>query len=332
MGIFDIFKRKANAASPVHIGKESENKLHDNKNDITLRRSIYGLTPEEILFLEYASGHDADLSTFSQKYQYEYGMDYHETISFLINNNYIRTGTVEESLDLYSIQDFKKFLREFGLPVSGDKATLIQRIVNSQIEYSNKFTRCKYILTDKGSNVIDKYKSDHNLPKSEQEKLNFQFMEYGKNIQKHLQEGNLGLYACDLYSISEVYRKEHCYNDQLKVLMESAYIHLSGIGLIKDFNIALSNNFKHIGLDPILPPAVIRGIKMAMKNLNMDISLFKIRYKEVIDETLTPIHVFGVDKSLEIICLYLEDNTEKAEKEMEQGIKKFQSTLKKYKG
>lgn len=71
---------------------------------------------------------------------------------------------------------------------------------------------------------------------------------------------------------------------------------------------------------------------MAMKNLNMDISLFKIRYKEVIDETLTPIHVFGVDKSLEIICLYLEDNTEKAEKEMEQGIKKFQSTLKKYKG
>lgn len=50
MGIFDIFKRKANAASPVHIGKESENKLHDNKNDITLRRSIYGLTPEEILF------------------------------------------------------------------------------------------------------------------------------------------------------------------------------------------------------------------------------------------------------------------------------------------
>lgn len=330
MGIFDIFRKKFKAISPVPINEEPESKTQTNRNDITLRRSIYGLTAEEILFLEYASGHDTDISTFSQKYYYEYGMDYCETISFFIDNKYMRIGTASESLALYKMQDLKNFLKESNLPVSGDKATLVQRITDSSIDYSNKFTRRKFVLTDKGTNVIEKYKSDHDLPKTEKEKLNFQFKECSKNVQKHLQEGNLGLYACDLYSMSEIYRKEHCYNDQLQTLMESAYIHLSGIGTIKDFNTALSSNFKHFDLDPILPPAVIRGIERAIKSLNMNISSFQNRYRENIDLSLTPAHIFGVDKSLEIICLYLEGNSEKAEKEIEKGTKKFMSNFKNY--
>lgn len=325
MSIFNIFKQHKNLSAPAII----DNKTKHTYPDIALRRNIYGLTVEEILFLEYASEHDSDISTFSQKYHYEYGINYNETISFLVNNNYIRIGTIAESLSLYNMQDLKGFLKETGLPISGDKATLIQRIIDSSTEYSNKFTRRKYVLTDKGSNVIDKYKSDHHLPKTEQEQLNLQFMECSKNVQKHLQEGNLGLYACDLYSMSEIYRKEHCYNDQLQTLMESAYIHLSGIDTLESFNTALSSQFKYVKLHPILPPAVIRGIENAIKNLKIDIPSFQIIFKEKIDSTMTPAHIFGVDKSLEIICLYLEGNSEKADKEIEKGTKIFMSFYKK---
>lgn len=328
MGIFDIFKKKIQLNSNLHNNEELSNKTRSNKKDIESRRSIYGLTIEEILFLEYASGHDSDISTFSKKYYYEYEINYDETISFLINNNYIRIGTAKESLELYNTQELKNFLKECGLPLSGNKGSLIQRIIDSSEEYSNKFTRRRFVLTDKGSNVIDKYKSDHNLPKTEQEKLDYQFKECSNNVQKHLLEGNLGLYACDLYSMSEVYRKEHCYNDQLQVLMESAYIHLSGIEIVKEFYSAVSDHFKYSGLHPMVPPAVIRGIDKAMKNLNMDIPSFQTRFKKNIDSTLTPAHIFGVDKSLEIICLYLEGNSEKADKEIEKGKKKFISAYK----
>lgn len=323
MSIFNLFKKKEKLVSPVLINKEYQPQLQDANKNMALRRSIYGLTAEEIFFLEYTSGHDSDISTFSKKYKYEYGINYDETISYLISNNYIQIGTVKESLELYNTQELKNFLKECGLPLSGNKATLIQRIVDSCEEYNDKFTKRKFVLTDKGRNVIEQYKSNHNLPKTEQEKLNYQFMEYSKNVQKHLQEGNLGLYACDLYSMSEVYRKEHCYNDQLQVLMESAYIHLSGIETLKDFYSAVSNHFKYSGLHPMVPPAVIQGIERALKSLNMDIPTFRTRFKENIDLTLTPAHIFGIDKSLEIICLYLEGNSKKAEKEIENGTKKF---------
>lgn len=289
----------------------------------SLDRSVYGIAPEEINFLEYAAGHNSDTSTFSKKFFYEYGLNYNETISFLISNGYIITGNAAESLDLYPLQDLKNFLKEYGLPVSGTKPVLIQRIIESSKEYSNFFTQRKFVLTEKGKEVIGKYKADHNIPITEEEILNSKFRNYGELARTHLQEGNLGLYACDLYSMSEIYGKKQRYEDQLETLIMSAYVHLSGIDKIYDFNLAKSGHFKYAEPDPLLPPAVIRDTEKVMKVLNMNISTYQIVFKETITPALTPDHIFGIDKSLEIICLYLTGESKKAEEVIEQGTQEY---------
>ena len=55
----------------------------------------------------------------------------------------------------------------------------------------------------------------------------------------------------------------------------------------------------------------------------MSIEQYRKLYLDIITSTLTPVHVFGINKTLDIICLYLEDNNTKADKLVSDGTKKF---------
>lgn len=147
-----------------------------------------------------------------------------------------------------------------------------------------------------------------------------------KCSQEHLKDGRLGLYACDLYSFSEIDRKEKRYNDQIKKLMISAYIHLSGTEEFQNYQQLKSIYKKSKMLYPVLPPAVIRSTSVAMKRLDMELSAYKEQFKQTINPTITPIHLYGIDDTLEIICLYLTDKPEKAEKKIRSGAKKYIAT------
>lgn len=150
-----------------------------------------------------------------------------------------------------------------------------------------------------------------------------QWQNISKQSQQHLQEGKIGLYACDLYSLSEIDRKEKRYNDQMKKLMISAYIHLSGTDEFAKYQFLMKSGTKDKMLCPLLPPAVIKSTTIAMKRLNMDIASYQERFRQTIKPTMTPIHIYGLEGALEIICLYLNDKSEKAEKEIRNGVKKY---------
>lgn len=145
------------------------------------------------------------------------------------------------------------------------------------------------------------------------------------DIQIHLQEGRYGLYACDMYSLSEIDRKEKRYNDQLHKLMISAYIHISGVEEFNSFSMLRDSGIRNMET-PLLPPAVIRSTDVVMKRLNMDIEEYKQIFVQTVKESMTPFHVYGVNGTLKIICLYLNDEPQKAEKELAAGAKKYAKT------
>jgi hypothetical protein len=68
--------------------------------------------------------------------------------------------------------------------------------------------------------------SQMNYPKTDSRGLDERFRKISQQSHNHLQKGELGLYACDLYSLSEINRKEKMYEKQLHSLVLSAYIHL----------------------------------------------------------------------------------------------------------
>ena len=85
--------------------------------------SISLLSDEEIRFLAYADGHDADVKTFSQFYKYKCG-----------------------------INDYTSTLK---------KADLIQRIIDNTPDYPQHFTKKVCILTEKGENTVNQYTAEH---------------------------------------------------------------------------------------------------------------------------------------------------------------------------
>lgn len=159
--------------------------------------------------------------------------------------------------------------------------------------------------------------------KTDKPNLDEQFRNLSQQSHAHLQEGNLGLYACDLYSLSEINRKEKMYDKQLHSLTISAYFHLSGIGTLKEYAYWKNGDFSITEPMPILPPAVIRSLRICIKRLNMSIEQYRELYLGIIKPTLTPAHVFGIEKTFDIICTYLEDEHEKADKMVASGTKKF---------
>lgn len=162
-----------------------------------------------------------------------------------------------------------------------------------------------------------------NTPKTNKPNFDEQFRNISQQSHMHLQKGALGLYACDLYSLSEINRKEKMYDKQLHSLTLSAYIHLSGIDTLEEYSYWKNGDFSITKPQPILPPAIIRSIGTCIKRLNMSIEQYRELFLSVITPTLTPAHVFGIKKTLDIICTYLSGNNEKADKMVVSGTKKF---------
>lgn len=153
--------------------------------------------------------------------------------------------------------------------------------------------------------------------------LDEQWQNITKQSQEHLQSGRIGLYACDLYDFSEIDRKEKRYNDQIKMLMISAYIHLSAAESIRAFK----EYGKDLGItEPFLPSAVIRSTNTAMKRLNWSMQDYRGSFMNTIEASMVPAHLFSIKDCLDIICLYLEGSEGEAEKKIRSGTKKYIST------
>lgn len=190
----------------------------------------------------------------------------------------------------------------------------------------NLFNRSNVIITiDKNIKLSPGESLSNPSPTKKNAKptLDEQWQSITKRSQEHLKSGKLGLYACDLYDFSEIDRKEKRYNDQIMKLMISAYIHLSGAEEFQNYQQLKSIDKKSEILYPVLPPAVIRATGVAMKRLDMELSIYKNLFKQTINPTMTPIHLYGIDGALEIICLYLTDKPDKAEKKIRSGAKKY---------
>ena len=165
MGLFDKFFKKITVRTTIiqksdeELQKEYDNIRH-TCSPRQLNRKRYGIAPEEIMFLEYASGHATDLSTFAKSFYYDYGLDYEKTVNFLLKDNYMRIGSSEESLVVNTILELKNFLKLKQLPVSGKKDDLIQRILTQTTDYDTYFSKRIFILTEKGQSIINEYEID----------------------------------------------------------------------------------------------------------------------------------------------------------------------------
>ena len=79
----------------------------------------------------------------------------------LITDGYLRESSIDEVLYAQKLTDLKPLLSSLGLPVSGKKEVLVERLLSNTDEafLRSKFTGKTYTLSEKGQKFIDEHKA-----------------------------------------------------------------------------------------------------------------------------------------------------------------------------
>lgn len=116
-----------------------------------------GLYPAEILLLSYCSGYPNPGNGYPGFWWFEYGIrDVGAALRSLESRGFLRWATAKESLDQLRVPQLKEALASFGLPVSGKRAELVERLQGvEEARLAPLIPQPKYRLTPLGEQELD---------------------------------------------------------------------------------------------------------------------------------------------------------------------------------
>lgn len=171
MGLFDFLKKK-NKQQTENIEVKIEVSMPEvsfgtgeivpvEKRTAGQQQTCDGLYPHEILVLSYAPSFIANgENTFAGFWWYRYGIkDVMKIVESLKNKGYVQTGTVKDAVNMEKLPAIKEVLKKHNLKVSGKKAELVERLLESvpEEELSLEFPKRPYKLTETGEEILKKY-------------------------------------------------------------------------------------------------------------------------------------------------------------------------------
>lgn len=112
------------------------------------------LSKEQLILLRYIHNTPED-ATIPNHFSYRYNLNATECIKEFWNNGLIEYATIGVIAEHFSVQRIKKILSEHNLPISGNKAVLIERLI-SNIDESELMTNFKkyIVVSDKGWKLL----------------------------------------------------------------------------------------------------------------------------------------------------------------------------------
>lgn len=157
--------------------EETQKELDSIKND--------ELSVNEIIFLKFMNNKDIAIS-FSSRWEFMYEIKPRIEVSKLLKLEYLTYSSWYDNVKSATMKELKEILKQEGLPVSGNKQELIERVLgNVDADLLERtFNKGKYILTDKGNKIIEKNKR---LFMSDREKAGREFEELTDAEYKQLQ-------------------------------------------------------------------------------------------------------------------------------------------------
>lgn len=210
----------------------------------------HGLTPPELLMLSYAPGYTTDTSDFQGFWEYQYGVPAPDRmLNSLVDQGFLIVGGPEHAAASQTGATLKDVLREHGQKVSGKKAELVDRVLETvPIDaLAARFPQSHYRRTDLGDAALAD--SPHvyyahsrlldgidifTLTRMVQEHPGrpWRGLVWGHLNQQalgHAQDGNWGLARNCRYSMARFLTEEHRYADAVAMLAAVSHSDLSGM-------------------------------------------------------------------------------------------------------
>lgn len=210
------------------------------------------LRPNEIAFLGYVDGtfKNQDLPEY---WKYYYGINFKTIFDKFINFNLLecKKDLIYTIKKKYTISDLKSILSSNGLPTTGKKDILIDRIISNlgeQALIQNLNTTFVYKLTDLGKAVVKKYelfiinrKENLNLDEKRLKKI---YIKYPKEndsnvllikilkeeIDYYIKKNKWNMVSVRVGQLAQTYFKIDDYNNAITYFIAKLRLHLSCFG------------------------------------------------------------------------------------------------------
>lgn len=332
MGFFDFFKKKSAPRPPqdttpqiqvsveVHTPEERnaaelaeikayhedlERKHTRNLSDIDWSVMLPGDQPVSISavetdFLGYVDGLHTDGTKIAKRWT-EAGIDFQSVLRKFFSMGLVEWASVESTLHRMKGADLKSFLQNRGMPTSGKKSVLVERIlaVDSE-ELRSLFPATSISVTEQGRLLVEQ--------KRKQDRDNA-FHQASVDASTHLAEGNLGAYTIDLLHQTEVLCAEGNYKAALTVSLLRFCVDVSGISDLEQVRQAKENpvmkgRFKPL---PTIVPHTIRTIVDCREDLGLDDKQFKDFFFSEIGDEQIPFGVCSAKECYSLLTMALED-------------------------
>lgn len=233
-------------------------RCHDSKTEICADAlmklqpsSPVNLEPKEILFLWYICNRKISTEKFNvaSYWTHKYNLHYQQVLEKLFSCGYLTFCTLRDSVALYTLPDIKGFLKDKGLPVTGNKQVLIDRICEqcTDEEISSVFSDKAFKATSAGEQIIAEnehiiYFHQHSntfnvsieqVDKAHKENPQLDKYELALKIfteqgAEHLKAKNYGLYGITLHCKSIVYHDIQNEAEALSHLLQLFYLDYNG--------------------------------------------------------------------------------------------------------
>lgn len=243
----------------------------------------------DILLINYLTECSYIRNSYPKYFYYDYNVDASKEVEYLINNRYIESVQTKELLSYLKADQLKEILRNYSLPVSGNKAALVKKIIENIGEdiYEPYINVKKYLLTQLGKDILEKYsllvwahknKDITHLYPSE-------FVEYTSSnempesiaisiienkIKKYLENGDFGLVRNCFFSIGSTLKNKGD-STNLYYFLTTFCFDISGLSNGSKTVVKLSDI-------PFFAPGLIDEIKDAKRSMSK-----RVLYKKFIE-------------------------------------------------
>lgn len=284
-----------------------------------------GLYPHEILLLDYASSMYPDQKVFQGFWWFRYGVrDPGGLLRSLTDRGLLSVGDIEQALMNETVASLKIDLREFGLPLSGKKDALVQRLLSDapRASLEERHPRRTYALTEQGREALEAEPHVAYIHTRTIDDLDiwsfsglvhsnpgtpWRDLLWGHLNQRgldHASRGDWGLFGSTRLAMAKVVLEEGKHRVALDMLADTAYFDLSGLTNNWDLTcsaISEEDFFPYCESSATIPPGVTRMLIDCQEALNLSSEELRGLVLARMRRLSAPFHLFTAEECVDVV-------------------------------
>lgn len=267
------------------------------------------LSPTEILMLFYAENYSQDQQFFEGFWYYDYQLqDPYPTLQMLWEQGYLQLGDLTGTLQRETAANLRQLLRRQGLPTSGNKQVLVQRLLDSvgPQALQQLFPHRRFCLTEKGQQIVAQNPgiyyahthpncgvdicTAHQLCAGPQNHLTALYAQLEKKARQQLEQQDWAAYRTTRFGMSQIAQDQDDQRRALRLLAEVLYCDLYQLGA----DAAAISRAK-------LPTGTLRALRAVQRALELSDRQLHEALTEEFSSLLSPRHELPDETCADIV-------------------------------